>query len=127
MLERIAKGCNADPIRIGDNGVVYIPTGLVHQDELRRTVQDAIQRLNPQIVAHVAFQIAADAANDHVIAFRITLRDAASRIETLSQVTGDVAATLLDIVRPIENWGLPAYFSFRSESEQKKLDDPEWV
>jgi hypothetical protein len=37
-----------------------------------------------------------------------------------------VASTLFNSIRPIENWGLTPYFSFRSFSEQRIRNDREW-
>lgn len=59
--------------------------------------------------------------------FRIVLSDAASREDTLADVTGNIATILFDEIRPYENWGLIPYFSFRSKSEQAKRNEPEWA
>jgi hypothetical protein len=58
--------------------------------------------------------------------FRIVLTDAASREDKLAEVTSRIS-TILDQIRPQENWGLLSYFSFRSKSEQEELNDPDWA
>ena len=105
---------------------MYVPAGFVNQAELAQSVKAAIQSLNPQEVVHVAYSIGPDSTDDPAIFFRIVLTDAASREDRLADVTGRVASTLFDWIRPVENWGLTPYFSFRSFSEQRMRNDPEW-
>jgi len=50
----------------------------------------------------------------------------AIREERLADVTDRVASSLFHSIRPIENWGLMPYFSFRSFSEQSMRNDPDW-
>ena len=105
---------------------MQVPTGFVNQAELDESVKDAIRSLNSQEVSHVAYSIGPDSTDDPAIFFRIVLTDPASREDGLADVTERVASTLFNSVRPIENWGLTPYFSFRSFSEQKMRNDPEW-
>lgn len=109
-----------------DNGFVYAPTGFVNQAQLARNADAAIWSLSPQEVVRVAYSIGHDSTDDPAIFFRIVLTDSASPEDRLADVTGRVASTLFNSVRPIENWGLTPYFSFRSFSEQKIRNDPEW-
>jgi hypothetical protein len=105
---------------------VYVPTAFVNQAQLAQSVNVAIRSLNPQEVVHVAYSIGRDSTDDPAIFFRIVLTDAASREDQLADVTGRVASSLFNSILPIENWGLTPYFSFRSFSEQKIRNDPEW-
>jgi hypothetical protein len=109
-----------------DNRFVYVPTGFVNQAELARDVNAAIRSLSPQEVVRVAYSIGNDSTDDPAIFFRIVLTDPASREDRLADVAERVESTLSDSVRPIENWGLTPYFSFRSFSEQSVRNDPEW-
>jgi hypothetical protein len=105
---------------------VYAPTGFVNQAQLAQSVNDAIRSLKPEEVVHVAYSIGNDSTDDPAIFFRIVLTDEASGEDRLADVTGHVASTLFDSIRPIDNWGLTPYFSFRSFSEQRMRNDPEW-
>lgn len=109
-----------------DNGFVQAPTGFVNQAQLAQSVNDAIRSLNSQEVVHVAYSIGLDSTDDPAIFFRIVLTDAASREDGLEDITGRVTSALFNSIRPIENWGLTPYFSFRSFSEQRTRTDPEW-
>jgi hypothetical protein len=98
----------------------------VNQAQLEQIVKDAIRSLNPQDVVHVAHSIRPDSTGDPAIFFRIVLTDAASREDRLADVAERVTSTLFNSIRPIENWGLTPYTSFRSFSEQRMRNDPEW-
>ena len=110
-----------------DNGLVYVSTGFINQAQLDDEIKTAVGKLNPHEVAHVAFSIGDDSTNTPALFFRIILQDQASREDRLGDVTGRVASTLFDSIRPFENWGLTPYFSFRSVSEQMLRRDPEWT
>jgi hypothetical protein len=105
---------------------VYVPTGFVNQAQLAQSVNAAIRSLNPEEVVHVAYSVGNDSTDDPAIFFRVVLTDVASREDRLADVTGRVESTLSDSIRPIENWGLTPYFSFRSFSEQRMRNDPAW-
>jgi hypothetical protein len=103
-----------------------VPAGFVHQTQLSNQIAKAVRKLGKEAV-HVNYSLGADSTGEPAIFFRIVLADAASREDKLAQVTGRIAATLFDELRPHENWGLLPYFSFRSKSEQEKRNDPEWA
>lgn len=105
---------------------VYAPTGFVNQAHLTQSVEAAIRDLNPQEVVRVAYSVGHDSTDDPAIFFRTVLTDAASSEDRLEDVTERVASTLFRSIRPIEDWGLTPYFSFRSFSEQNTRNDPEW-
>jgi hypothetical protein len=98
----------------------------VNQAQLAQSVDAAIGKLDPQEVVHVAYSIGNDSTDEPAIFFRIVLTDAASREDRLGDVAQHVESTLSNSIRPIENWGLTPYFSFRSFSEQSIRSDPEW-
>lgn len=106
-----------------------VPAGSVHQTQLAKEVDKAIRklrRLSKEIV-RVNYSLGADSTDEPAIFFRIVLTDAASREDRLAAVTGRIATILFDEIHPYEDWDLHPYFSFRSESEQEKRNDPEWT
>jgi hypothetical protein len=103
-----------------------VPAGFIHQARITEAINDAAQKLRPDEVWHVAFSIGTDSTDEPALFFRIILTDAASREDRLADVTSRVTATLFDSLHPIENWGLTPYFSFRSLSEHRQLNDPVW-
>jgi len=103
-----------------------VPTGFVHQTQLANEIAKAIRKLGKEAV-RVNYSLGTDSTGEPSIFFRIVLTDAASRAEKLAEVTGRIATTLFDEIRPYESWNLLPYFSFRSRSEQEKRNDPEWA
>ena len=102
-----------------------VPAGFVHQAQLDHQIAKAVRKLGKEAV-HVNYSLGTDSTGEPSIFFRIVLTDAASRENKLAEVTGRIATTLFDELRPHENWGLLPYFNFRSKSEQEKRNDPEW-
>jgi len=102
-----------------------VPSGFVHQGQLDAEIKSAIRKLGPEAV-HVAYSLGSDSAGEASIFFRVTLADLFVSEDTITEVTGRIAAILFEQVRPIENWGLHPYFNFRSYSEQQRRPDREW-
>jgi hypothetical protein len=114
-------------VKTRDNeNVPTFPTGFVNQTQLANAVAQAARKLGSEVV-RVRHSIGADTSGEPSIFFRIVLSDAGSREATLADMTGNIAATLFDEIRPYENWGLIPYFSFRSQSEQAMRNEPEWA
>lgn len=103
-----------------------VPTGFVQQTQLAAEIGQAIAKLGED-AARVTYSFATDSTGEPSIYFRIVLTDAASKEDRLAAVISRVTSIFFDEIRPHENWGLLPYFSFRSESEQQKRNDPEWA
>lgn len=109
-----------------NQGMAIVPAGLVHQGQLDVEIKSAILKLGPE-VAQVSYSLGEDSTGEPSVFFRIVLTDAAAREESLADVTGRIATLLFDELLPMRNWGLHAYFNFRSHSEQQGRKDPEWA
>ena len=103
-----------------------VPAGFVKQAELDRIVAKAARKLGKDAV-RTQHSLGTDSTGAPAIYFRIVLSDAASREDRLAAVANQISNALLDEIRPLENWGLLPYFSYRSQSEQRELNDPEWA
>jgi hypothetical protein len=106
--------------------MAIVPAPLVHGTQLANKITKVIRKLGNEVV-RVNYSLGSDSTGEPAIFFRVVLTDAASREDKLAEVTGRIARILFDEVRPYENWGLLPYFSFRSKSEQKARNDPEWI
>ena len=94
--------------------------------QLDAEIKSAVGKLGPEAV-HVAYRLREDSTGEPSVFFRIVLADSAVREDTLFDITNSIATTLLDEVRPIENWGLHPYFNYRSQSEHQNRKDPDWT
>lgn len=109
-----------------NQNMAMLPAGLAQQAQLDLEIQSAIGKLGEE-AAHVSYGLGADSTGEPSVFFRIVLTDAAAREEALADVTGRIATLLFDELRPMQNWGLHAYFNFRSYSEHQSRKDPEWA
>lgn len=98
-----------------------------HPGQLDKEIKKAIRKLDKNDVISVNYSIHEDSTDDLAIFFRVLLTDAAAgREDQLGELGRRISTTVLDVVRPHENWGLLAYFSYRSESEQAQRKDSKW-
>jgi hypothetical protein len=67
-----------------------------------------------------------DSTGAAAIFFRVLLSDEASREDRIYETTQRISRKIIDIVEPMEKFGMEAYFNFRSVSEQAKLKDAAW-
>ena len=106
---------------------MFVPTVFVNQAQLAQlstAVIQAVQTLGPEVV-RLRHTIGEDTSGDPAIFFRIVLADWAVDEETLADVAGKISTTLINELRPYENWGVFPYFSFRSNSEPSA--EREWA
>ena len=111
--------------RLGDNEIVYLPTGLVHQAQLSEAVTQAKNTLDPKEVRDVRFTVGRDEDGEPAIFFEILLTLPASEPSRIGDVTGRVATILFDQLQPYNNWGLQPYFNFTSNPVNFR--NPAWI
>lgn len=114
-------------LRERDNVSMLTPSGTVHQAQIADIVERAKAKLDKNEVRRVLYSIGVDSSGEMSIFFRILLTDEASQEERLGDVTTRVSTILFDELHPYENWGILPYFSFRSESEQRRHYDAAWA
>lgn len=107
---------------------VMMISGYIDMDKLAAEIERVKLKLGPEVV-RLRYSVGPDSTDDPSIYVRIVLTDSASRDECLGEVTEGIVTMFFDELRPYENWGTHLYFSFRSQSEQTKLDglEPEWT
>ncbi|HYL76346.1 MAG TPA: hypothetical protein VEU96_19195 [Bryobacteraceae bacterium] len=101
------------------------PSGIVSERQIATAIQKAAARLAPE-VERIRYALTSDSTGSAAIFFRVLLSDRASRPDGLYERTERITARILEMVRPRERFGVEAYFNFRSESEQAKLQDAAW-
>lgn len=102
-----------------------VPSGFVHQNQIEKAVQRAQKALAPNVI-RIRYSLGNDWTGDPSIFFRVVLSDTASRPSNLQKVAQRVTLRLINEVRSDE-FGLHAYFNFRSESEQAQIKEPAWA
>jgi len=103
-----------------------VRTGPIAYKQLTADIEKAIRKL-PKEVVRVRYSFGMDSTDEPAIYFRVVISDAASREDVLFKVTSRIEKILSEQIRPLEDWGMLAYFNFRNQSEQKELNDPDWA
>ena len=106
--------------------MAMIPTGYVNPRLIESEIERAIQKLGPEVV-RVKYKVGEDTSGEPAIYFRIVLVDSAAGVHGFGDVAENISDALFDELRPNENWGLRSYFRYRSQSEQAKMNDPDWA
>lgn len=104
--------------------MAYVPKGFVEQQQIESGVHRAQQSLAPDVV-RIRYSIGSDWSGEPSLFFRIVLSDDVAK-SRLNEIAHRVALILLREVNS-EELGLHAYFNFRSQSEQAKLNEPAWA
>lgn len=88
-------------------------------------VNKIAEQLRPDVV-RIRIDVGKDWSDDPALYFRVTLSDEAARKKGhLAELSGRVAGELFEQLGLSGLEHIP-YFNFRSESDQKKLQDPAW-
>jgi hypothetical protein len=104
--------------------VALVTSGLVNQRRIAAGVERAAKALSADVV-RIRYDIGSDWTDNPAVFFKIILTDKASRPANLRDVIQRVSLKIGNEAR-IDETGLHAYFSFRSQSEQAKLKESEW-
>ena len=99
---------------------MHVARAFVHQAEFEAAVAKAAQRLSPCVVSLMP-AVEDDWSGDPAVFFTVVLKDEVNP-ESLFRVTNEVRDTIESDVAPREEWGVLPYFSFRSESEQARIE-----
>ena len=63
-----------------------------------------------------------DWSGEPAVFFMVILSNQSSQRDQLLRVTNQVSNTMVQMVQPLEKWGVLPYFNFRSEAEQAQLN-----
>jgi hypothetical protein len=102
-----------------------LPSGIVNQSKIAVAVRKAANLLAPDVV-RIRYSLDLDSTGDDAIFFRVLLSDKASREDRLFETTQRISRKILDVVEPMEKFGLGSYFNYRSVSEQAELKEAIW-
>lgn len=100
---------------------MYVPTAFVQQTQFQSAVNRAGQQLGPDVV-DLTFTLGNDWSGEPAVFFMVILSNAASRRDQLLRTTNQVSNGIVQMVQPLEQWGVLPYFNFRSEAEQAKIN-----
>ncbi|MEZ5401806.1 MAG: hypothetical protein R2729_19185 [Bryobacteraceae bacterium] len=102
-----------------------VTSGYAHQERIAQGVANATTALAAD-VARIRYELGEDWSGGGAVFFRVLLKDSASKRSHLREVARRVVSKISSEVQPGE-LGLQAYFNFRSESEQARLNEEAWT
>lgn len=94
----------------------------VRQSQFEAEVQKIAKSLAPDVV-RIDVEVGEDWAGEPAAFAMVILDDAATVKERLHPTAERVHNALWDQIEPLEEWGVFLYTSFRSRSEQAKIDE----
>jgi hypothetical protein len=100
---------------------VYVPRAFAHQPEFLDAVARVAQQLSPEVV-EITTEFGHDWTDEPSVFFMAILADAVTGPDRLLSMINKVQDSIFQQVEPMQEWGVNAYFNFRSKSEQEKLD-----
>jgi hypothetical protein len=105
---------------------MYVARAFAQQAQLDEAINDLKPTLGPDVV-RLKYTLGQDWSGESAIFFRIVLSDRASRRDQLRNATNQITNAIEQRLRPLEQWGVLPYFSFRSQSEQAVLQEEAWA
>lgn len=104
-----------------------MPVILINPNQLAPKVEAALRKLKrSKDVVSVAYNFDNDWSGDPAVYFRIVLTDVAAREENLMKVTPGIENRLIDELGFYTTWPIIPYFSYRSASEYREVQDRGW-
>ena len=100
---------------------MFVPTAVAQQAQFQSAVNRVMPKLRPDVV-DVTFTLGNDWSGESAVFFIVILSNASSRKEQLLRITHQASNAIVQMVKPLEQWGVLPYFNFRSEAEQAKIN-----
>ena len=108
------------------NTGVILPRAFIHQQEFAEAVEKVEQILKASgNVVRIRHDLDYDSTGDPAAYFRIVMPDELLARGKLLRETDEVSNILIRDLDLQERWGVSAYFRFRSQSEQEKIQGQE--
>lgn len=101
--------------------MAYVPTAFAQQAQFQAAVSRTAQQLRPNVV-DIITTLGNDWSGEPAAFFMVILSNAASQRDQLLRVTNQVSNAIVQMVQPLEQWGVLPYFNFRSEAEQARIN-----
>ena len=100
---------------------MFVPTAVAQQAKFQSAVNRVVPQLRPDVV-DLTFTLGNDWSGESAVFFIVILSNASSRREQLLRITNQVSNAIVQMVKPLEQWGVLPYFNFRSEAEQAQIN-----
>jgi hypothetical protein len=103
---------------------VYIAKAFAHQAQFFATIAQVVL---PSQVLSVTPNLGTDWNGESAVFFQVILADNAVPRRQLLAFTRQISQTIIQQIRPLEEWGVIPYFNFLTASEQARMKEPAWA
>jgi len=103
---------------------MLVPTEIAKTPQINAAIAEVVKEFSP-LVRHIRYEIAPDWTGEWTITFRVLISDEAAKRRKRHDIATRVRSRMTDLIVPA--LGVIPDFWFRSESEQKKLNEPAWA
>ena len=106
-----------------DNNLVYLAKAFAQQAQFFAAVAQAASALP---LVSLTPSLGDDWNREPAVFFQVVLADGTPRSQLLN-LTKQISQAIVQQVQPLEEWGVLAYFDFRTQAEQPKIQEPTWA
>lgn len=120
LIQRSLR-CN---VNTGDNDAMYIARAFAHQHQFFAAIAQVA--LPPQVVS-VTPTLGTDWNEEPAVFLEVILADNSIPRSQLLSFTRKISQSIVQQVRPLEEWGVLPYFTFLTQTEQSRITEPAWA
>ena len=103
-----------------DNGLVYVARGFAQQQPFLTAIARIATGLPPQVLS-VNPTLGNDWNGEPAVYFQIILSDNSVPRSELLAFTKQISQSIVQQLRPLEDWGLLPYFNFLTQSDAARM------
>jgi hypothetical protein len=103
---------------------VFIARAVAHQAQFLAAVAQVVL---PHQVLSVTPTVGTDWNGEAAVFFEIILDDNSVPRAQLLAFTKQISRSIIQEIRPLEEWGVLPYFNFLTQSEKAKMKEPTWA
>ena len=104
---------------------MLLPVAAQKAPQINAAISQVVKEMYPD-VQHIRYEFAQDWTGQWAVFFRVLLSDEASKRENLREIAPRVVWSMSEKLY-VPDLGLFPHFYFRSESEQKQVNEPAWA
>jgi hypothetical protein len=104
---------------------VIFPKALVRRSEIEQRIDFIRAELSPDIVS-LEYRLGEDWSEDAAIFFHVVIADRVAQPDFLHRVTREFRDLVEKKLDSLSSWGAISYFSFRTESDNRRLNNEGW-
>lgn len=103
---------------------MHIARAFVKQRQFLDEIARIAHELPPDVIS-VSPTLGSDWAGEAAVYFQVVIEDDSIPRQSLLAFTKDISHTIVQRVRPLEDWGVLPYFNFLTQSEAGRMSQPD--